>query len=121
LLAGIFVLAFGVTGFFTTQGTPLFEAGDDRALGLRTNPAFSYASIAVGALVVLATALGRNVDRFIYLWAGAGFLLAGTVMMLLMGHPDTNVLNFTMSTCVVSFLIGSVLATAGMYVKAQRA
>jgi hypothetical protein len=120
-LAGLFVLAFGVTGFFTTQGAPLFEVGDDRALGLRTNPAFSYASIAVGALIVLATLLGRNVDRFIYLWAGTGFLLAGTVMMLLMGQPDTNVLNFTMATCIVSFLIGSVLATAGMYVKAQRA
>jgi hypothetical protein len=120
-LAGLFVFAFGVTGFFTTQGAPLFEVGGDRALGLRTNPAFSYASIAVGALVVLATVLGHNIDRFIYLWAGTGFLLAGTVMMLLMGHPDTNVLNFTMATCIVSFLIGSVLATAGMYVKAQRA
>jgi hypothetical protein len=41
--------------------------------------------------------------------------------MLLMNRQDTNVLNFTMATCIVSFLIGSVLATAGMYVKAQRA
>ena len=119
--AGLFVLVFGAIGFFTTQGAPLFEVGDDRALGLRTNPAFSYASIAAGALVVLATLLGRNVDRIVYLWAGTGFLLAGTVMMLLMNRPDTNVLNFTMATCIVSFLIGSVLAAAGMYVKAQRA
>jgi hypothetical protein len=119
--AGLFVLAFGVTGFVTTLGAPMFEVGDDRALGLRTNPAFAYASIAVGALVVFATALGRNIDRIVYLWAGTGFLLAGTAMMLLMNRQDTNVLNFTMATCIVSFIIGSVLATAGMYVKAQRA
>jgi uncharacterized Tic20 family protein len=103
------------------MGAPMFEVGDDRALGLRTNPAFAYASIVVGALVVFATLLGRNIDRIVYLWAGTGFLLAGTVMMLLMNRQDTNVLNFTMATCIVSFLIGSVLATAGMYVKAQRA
>ncbi len=119
--AGLFVFVFGVVGFFTTQGAPLFEVGGDRALGLRTNPAFSYASIAVGGIVVLATLLGRNVDRIVYLWVGSGFLLAGTAMMLLMNRAETNVLNFTMATCVVSFLIGSVLSTAGMYVKAQRA
>lgn len=121
LLAGLFVLIFGVVGFFATQGTPLFEVGDEQAFGLRTNPAFSYASIVAGVVIVLATLLGRNFDRVIYLWVGSVFLLAGTAMMLLMGQDETNFLNFTMATCVVSYLIGSVLTTAGMYVKAKRA
>ncbi len=120
-VAGLFVLTFGVVGFFTTQGAPLFEVGDDEALGLRTNPAFSYASLVMGALVLLATVLGRNLDRLVYLWAGTGFLVAGTAMMLVIGRDELNVLNFTMATCVVSFIIGSVLGTAGMYTKAQRA
>lgn len=118
---GLFVLVFGVVGFFASQGAPIFEVGTDRALGLRTNPAFAYASIAAGVLILLATVLGRNIDRFVYLWVGYGFMAAGVVMMLLMGKDNTNVLNFTMATCIVSFGIGSVLATAGMYVKAQRA
>jgi hypothetical protein len=50
------------------------------------------------------------------MWVGIGFLLAGTAGLALM-HTDANVLNFTMATCVVSYLIGSVLLTAGMYVK----
>ncbi|MFD0595685.1 hypothetical protein ACFQZ4_28000 [Catellatospora coxensis] len=50
------------------------------------------------------------------MWVGAGFLLVGTAMLALM-HTDSNVLNFTMATCIVSYLIGSVLFTAGMYVK----
>jgi hypothetical protein len=120
-LAGLFVLVFGLAGFVTSLGRPLFEAGDASALGLRTNPAFSYASIAVGAVVLLATALGRNVDRFVYLWAGFGFWLVGVAMMLLMGRPETNYLNFTITTCVVSFVLGAIFATAGMYVKIRQA
>jgi Domain of unknown function (DUF4383) len=120
-IAGLYVLIFGVLGYFETLDAPLFQVGPDRVLGLRTNPAFAYASIVTGLLVVLATLLGRNIDRFIYLWAGFGFLFVGTLMMLLMGEQETNYLNFTITTCVVSYVIGAVLATAGMYVKAKRA
>jgi Domain of unknown function (DUF4383) len=120
-LAGLFVLVFGVVGVFRSLGSPLFEAGGATALGLPTNPAFSYASIVVGAVVLLATFLGRNVDRFVYLWAGFGFWAVGIAMLLLMGKPETNYLNFTITTCMVSFVLGAILTTAGMYVKARRA
>lgn len=121
MLVGLYVVAFGVVGVLTTQGEPLSEVGDATALGLPTNPAFGYLSVAAGLAVVLATVVGRNVDQFVYLCAGVGFLVVGTGMMLLMTRPETNVLNFTMGTCIVSYVIGSVLGTAGMYVKHQRA
>jgi hypothetical protein len=121
VLAGLYVLTFGVVGVIATQGDPFYGAGDETALGLKTNPAFSYLSVAAGAVIVLATLIGRNVDRIAYLWVGTGFLVAGTIMMLLMGEAKTNYLNFTMVTCVVSYVIGSVLGTAGMYVKSHRA
>ncbi|GAB4046511.1 DUF4383 domain-containing protein [Catellatospora paridis] len=116
LLAGLFVLAFGVLGYLDSQGEPLFYQGEASALGLKTNPAFSYASIAAGVAVLLATLVGRNLDRFVDMWVGVGFMIVGTAMLALM-HTDSNVLNFTMATCIVSYLIGSVLFTAGMYVK----
>ncbi|MEU7821282.1 DUF4383 domain-containing protein [Catellatospora sp. NPDC049133] len=116
LFAGLFVLAFGLLGYLDSQGEPLFYQGESSALGLKTNPAFSYASIAAGAAVLLATLVGRNLDRFVDMWVGVGFMLAGTAMLALM-HTDSNVLNFEMATCIVSYLIGSVLFTAGMYVK----
>jgi membrane-associated HD superfamily phosphohydrolase len=119
LAAGVFVLIFGVIGFLVTQGDPILEPGAERALGLRTNPAFSYVSIATGALVVLSTVVGRNFDRFINLWVGSAFLIVGTAMLALMGS-DMNVLNFTMVTVIVSYVIGSVLFTAGLYVKTAR-
>lgn len=120
-LSGVAVLAFGAIGFLQTQGEPFFGAGETTALGLKTNPAFAGLCVIAGLSIVLATLAGRNVDRFVYLWAGTGFLLAGTAMMLLMGKAETNFLNFTMVTCVVSYLIGSILGTAGMYVKYRRA
>jgi hypothetical protein len=121
LITGLFMLVLGVLGYLKTAGEGLFETGDWAVLGLKVNPAFSYASIASGTLVIVATLIGRNVDRFVYLWAGVGHLLIGTAMLLLMGDPATNYLNFTIVTCIVSYLIGSVLATAGMYSKVQRA
>src|SRR5687767_13051959 len=80
--AGLYVLAFGAVGVITTQGDPFYSTGDATALGLKTNPAFSYLSVIAGAVVVLATLIGRNVDRIVYLWVGGGFLLAGTAMLL---------------------------------------
>ena len=44
------------------------------------------------------------------------FLVAGFAMMVVM-QTDLNVLGFTMATCVVSFIIGLVLFTAGLYGK----
>ncbi len=44
------------------------------------------------------------------------FLVAGMAMMVLM-QTDLNFLGFTMSTCVVSFVIGLVLFTAALYGK----
>jgi hypothetical protein len=54
------------------------------------------------------------VDQWINLVGGIVFLVAGIAMMTLM-QTDLNFLGFTMATCVVSFLIGLVLFTAGLY------
>src|SRR5690242_12911462 len=84
-LAGAAVTAFGIVGLVETSGQELTAAGDATALGLKTNPLLSYLSIGAGVVVILATLLGRNVDRLVYLWVGAGYLIVGTAMMLLMG------------------------------------
>ncbi|GHJ50374.1 hypothetical protein Cs7R123_77160 [Catellatospora sp. TT07R-123] len=119
LLTGLFVLAFGVLGFLESQGDPLFEAGGARALGLRTNPALAYACLGAGVLVLLATLVGHNLDRLVNTWIGAAFLIAGTAMLALM-NTEHNVLNFTLASCIAAYAVGSVLLTAGMYVRVAR-
>lgn len=115
-IAGLYLLGFGLVGYAQTRGTDAFARGDTAVLGLRTNVAFSLLSIVVGAVVLLAAVLGRNVDRAVNLVGGAAFLVVGGIMMALL-RTDANVLNFSMATCVVSFVIGLVLLTAGLYGK----
>lgn len=113
---GLYILVFGIVGFVDTQGLSFFDRGDNWALGLRTNPAFSLLSILAGVVLVAGAAYGRNVDHFINLTGGVVFLLAGIVMMTLL-RTDANLLNFAMPNCIVSFLIGLGLLHAGMYGK----
>ena len=112
--AGVFVLVFGIVGLSRTAGDPLFDRGDATVFGLHLNLAFAIISVAVGLVLVIGAAYGHNVDHYINLVGGGVFLGAGIFMMLLL-QTDANFLNFRMSTCVVSFLIGIVLMTAGLY------
>src|SRR5262245_16440670 len=102
-LAGLYVLLFGIVGLVHSSGTPLFGRESTYALGLKTNVAFSVLSIVVGAIVLVGAFIGRNVDRAINLFGGVVFLASGVVMLLVM-QTEANILNFSVSTCVVSFV-----------------
>lgn len=115
-LVGLYILAFGVVGLVDTWGLAFFDRGENWALGLRTNPAFSLLSILTGAVVAAGAIIGRNVDHFINLAGGVVFLVAGLVMMTLL-HTGANLLNFSMTNCTVSYLIGLTLLWAGLYGK----
>jgi hypothetical protein len=113
-LMALYVLVFGIVGSAQTLGTPLFGREATYALGLRTNLAFSLMSIVAGIVVLIGLVLGRNVDRFVNLWGGIVFLAVGLLMLTVL-QTDANILNFTVSTCIVSFIIGVVLFAAGLY------
>jgi hypothetical protein len=114
-LCAIFVLVFGVAGLITGRGGDTFgHDGTTSALGLGTNLGFSVISLIAGAILLLGVFLGRNIDRFVNLWGGIGFMVVGIAMLAVLG-TDINVLNFTMPTVIVSFVIGMVLYSAGLY------
>ncbi len=120
-LAGLYVLVFGVVAFTKTKGEPLFSQTHTAwALGLRSNLAFAIISIIAGAVILVAAMLGRNIDHFVFLWGGGVFMIMGIVMLLLL-ESDSNFLAFSMSNCIVSFIIGSILVTAGLYTKSGTA
>jgi Domain of unknown function (DUF4383) len=114
-LAGVYVLVFGIIGVMRTGSHPLFDQNVDASVfGLRTNLAFAIISIIVGVIVLGGAIVGGNFDHFINLFGGMVFLVAGILMMALL-ETDANFLNFQMATCIVSFVIGIVLFTAGLY------
>jgi hypothetical protein len=113
-IAGLYILVFGVVGVVQTSGEELFGRGSIWVLGLRTNLAFSILSIVVGVVVVAGAIIGRNVDHFINLAGGVVFLVAGMLMLAVL-QTELNLLNFTVATCVVSFIIGLIFGVAGLY------
>jgi hypothetical protein len=114
LLTGVLLVVFGVAGFIETSGMPFFDQEGERVLWLTSNPAFSLLSVVVGALVLVVTAIGRNLDVLSNLALGMVFLLSGMVMLTLL-RTDLNFLAFSMTNCIVSFVIGLILCTAGLY------
>lgn len=116
-LAGLYVLVFGIVAWTRTGGMDFFARDDlPDAVGLRANRAFAVLSVVVGVVIVIGAIIGRNVDHLINMAGGVIFLVAGMVMLAFL-HTDLNVLGFEVSTCVVSFIIGLVMATAGLYGK----
>ena len=115
-LAGLYVLLFGIVGLVETSGTDLFGNPSAHALGLRTNLAFSLLSIVAGVIILAAAVIGRNVDQKVNMVGGYAFMVIGMAMLALL-ETDANVLNFSVATCVVSFVISLVLLTAGLYSK----
>jgi len=115
-VAGLYVLVFGIVGLTASSGHAVFGRGPSVALGLHTDVAFSVLSILVGLVVLVAAVVGRNVAHYVFLFGGLVFLGAGMAMLALM-QTSLNVLNFTVATCVVSFLIGLVMMTSGLYTR----
>lgn len=115
-LAGVWLLAFGVSGLVRTSGADWFARGDWTALAVPTNRAFAAVSVVAGLVVVVAALVGRNVDRFVNLWGGIGFLAGGTLLMAV-SHTELNVFNASVITSIVSYVLGLVLLAAGLYGK----
>jgi hypothetical protein len=115
-LTGLYVLFFGIFGVVKTSGTGLFDRPSTYALGLRTNLAFAIISIVAGLIIVAAAAIGRNLDHAVNQVAGYAFAVMGALMLALL-QTDANFLNFSVATCIVSFVISLLLLTAGLYSK----
>jgi Domain of unknown function (DUF4383) len=116
VIAALYVVVFGAVGIGRTASAPLWDRSDVAVLGLRTNLGFSIISVLVGGAILMAVIIGRNVDATAGVWGGIGFMVAGLAMLTLI-RTDLNVLNFSMTTVIVSFVIGMVLFSAGLYVR----
>jgi hypothetical protein len=114
VLVAAYVVVFGIVGVIQSADYEPFAQDHIIALGLRTNLAFSIASIAAGGLILLSVLVGRGLYYVMGLWGGAAFMVVGLAMLSLL-RTDLNVLNFSIATVIVSFVIGMVLFSAGLY------
>jgi uncharacterized protein DUF4383 len=119
VVTGAYVLLFGIIGVIQTSGEGFFDRADVSVLGLRTNLAFAIASIVAGVVLIGAVFIGRNVDTTVAFWGGLAYMVAGMAMLAFLNTHDLNVLNSTIATVAVSFAIGTLLFTAGMYTRSS--
>lgn len=115
-LAGLYLVIFGIFGVIATAAAGFFALGIDHVLGQGTNLAWSIVSLVVGAIVVLATAVGRNLDVAADTYLGWGLLGAGSAMLAVI-RTDANIFNFSLTTVIVTYVVGLILILAGLYGK----
>ncbi|HEY3504018.1 MAG TPA: DUF4383 domain-containing protein [Actinocatenispora sp.] len=118
-LAGLYVLIFGIVGAVQTNGMATFDTHGERVLGLTTNPAFSIISIVAGALIVLSSLVGRNVDVVVNLVLAVLFVLAGLFSLAFL-RTDLNYLAFSVTNCVVSYVLAVIVGMSSLFGRVRR-
>jgi hypothetical protein len=81
-IVGVYLIVFGVLGLILTADEGLFGKAGDRVLGQGTNLFWSIVTIVVGAVVLAAAVLGRNLDVLANTYLGWGLLVVGTLAMM---------------------------------------
>jgi uncharacterized protein DUF4383 len=118
-LAGLYVLLAGIVGLTQTSGMATFATQGKRVLGLTMNPGFSILSIVVGAIIVIVTVIGRNIDVPVNIVLSFVFNLAGMFSLAFL-RTDLNFFAFSVTNCIVSFVVGVILFLASMYGRVRR-
>jgi hypothetical protein len=115
-LAGAYLLVFGIIGLIQTSGHDFTGDVGVRVLGQQTNLLWSIITVIVGAVVLIATVIGRNADAAADRFLGWALLVVGAYG-LATSRTDANFLGFSIATVVVTFLVGLVLITTSLYSK----
>jgi len=109
-LVGLYMIVFGLVGLIGGTGS------DHRVLGQGASAAWAVLSLIIGAIVLGAILLGRNLDNQVDKYLGWGLLVVGSYGLATI-RTNANVLDFTISTIVVAYLLGLALIMIGLYSK----
>ncbi len=112
VIVGLMLLVFGILGF--VRGVPLLSTVGRPILGLSSNGLLAGLSVVVAAILVGAAVRGPRVASTVMIALGVLFLLSGLVNLALL-QTSFNVLAFTMSNVIFSFVVGLLLLMLGAY------
>ncbi|MET7371062.1 DUF4383 domain-containing protein [Micromonospora arida] len=115
-LTGLYLVVFGVLGIIASTGNEILAQDDTRVLGQGTNLGFSLLSVLLGVVVLVGTALGRNIDVAINQWLAYGLMVVSLAGLAFI-RTDANIFNFSITTVVVVMTAALVLLMVGMYGK----
>jgi hypothetical protein len=110
---GAGLLVFGVLGYFN-QLAFFDTAGADKVIGLSTNVLLSTISVVVGLALLAGAYAGGNRAAELNTVVGVLFLGSGLANLIVL-RTSWNILNFSMSNVIFSFVVGLLLLTFGLY------
>ncbi len=117
-LAGAYLVLFGIVGLIQTSGKSFTGNTGVRVLGQQSNLLWSIIALALGAVVVLITAVGRNLDTQGDKFIGWALLVFGSYE-LATSRTDATFFGFSIATVVVTYLVGLILITVSLYSKVE--
>jgi len=115
-LIGLYLVVFGGIGLATTGGDGLFAQDAGRVLGQGSNLANSLLCVVVGAIVLIATVVGRNFDVLVNRVFGWVLMAVGLATLATL-RTDANYLGHTLASSIVMMALGQLLLLAAMYGK----
>ena len=115
-IVGLYFVVFGGLGVIASAGGDFFAQDDTKVLGQGTNMAFSLVSVLVGVVILVGTAIGRNLDVAINQWLAYTLMVIGLAALAFL-QTDANIFNFSIMTDVVVLTLSLVLLMVGMYGK----
>ena len=115
-LAGAYLVVFGVLGVIQTAGESFTGDSGERVLAQGSNMLWSIITVILGAVVLGATALGRNLDVAADKYIGWALLVIGSYE-LAVNRTDANFFGFTIATVIVTYVVGLILILASLYSK----
>ena len=115
-LAGAYLVVFGIVGMIQTSGEAFTGSNDKTVLGQGANMFLSIIMLAVGVIVLIATAIGRNLDNVVDKYLGYGLLVLGS-FGLAFSRTDANIFGQNIHTVIVTYIVGLALITVSLYSK----
>jgi Domain of unknown function (DUF4383) len=115
-LVGLYFVVFGVLGIIVSAGDDILAQDDTKILGQGTNLGFSLLSVLIGAVILVGTLIGRNLDVLINQWLAYALMALGLAELAFL-QTDANIFNFSIMTDIVVLVLALVLLMAGMYGK----
>lgn len=113
-LAGAYLVVFGIVGLIQTSGKSFTGNTGVRVLGQQSNLLWSIIVLVLGAIVLLTTAVGRNLDAQADKFIGWALLVLGSYE-LATSRTDATFFGFSIATVVVTYLVGLILITVSLY------
>ncbi|GAA2707618.1 DUF4383 domain-containing protein [Actinoplanes palleronii] len=114
--SGAYLVVYGILGLIGTASEGITGHPVDRVLGQSTNLLGAIVSLAAGGLVLLGTAVGRNVDVEVDKFVGWGLLVVGSYSLATI-RTDANFFGHSISTVIVIYLVGTLLVAVSLYSK----